>query len=100
METVDELTLELNNKAIINDEEIDSNKRKIIELFYKNIKDKQYIYEESINKSHDGKEGHWLEKQMDIKLNNNNTPDLFGYEMKKQSLKISYGDWSATEYFV
>jgi hypothetical protein len=76
---------------------IDS-KQKIIEIFRTKVKDKVIEYDKKINKNHDGKEGHWLEKQMCIKLNNYNLPDLFGYEMKKDSNKISFGDWSASEY--
>jgi hypothetical protein len=48
--------------------------------------------------NHDGKEGHWLEKKMGIKCNKRNEPDLYGYEMKKESSKISFGDFSASEY--
>jgi hypothetical protein len=48
-----------------------SDKDKIIKLFYKNVKGKTpnltgYVL------THDGKEGHWLEKQMGIKLNASN----------------------------
>jgi hypothetical protein len=35
---------------------------------------------------------------MNIKHNNKNKPDLYGYEMKKNSVKISFGDFSASEY--
>jgi hypothetical protein len=77
---------------------MDDNKNKIIECFYNNVKNKPIIINKNINKNHDGKEGHWLEKQMGISPNNKNLPDLYGYEMKKNSNKITYGDWSATEY--
>jgi len=36
---------------------------------------------------------------MDIKPNSNNTPDIGGFEMKKFSTKISFGDWSADYLF-
>lgn len=49
-------------------------------------------------KSHDGSEGHWLEKQMGIQPNCQNRPDIGGYEMKKESNKITFGDFSASEY--
>jgi hypothetical protein len=35
---------------------------------------------------------------MGIKANNKNEPDILGYEMKKLSNKITFGDWSASEY--
>ena len=74
-------------------------KEEIISRFYNNVKGKIPDVSNS-NFKHDGKYGHWLEKQMDIRPNANNAPDLFGYEMKNQtsSGKITYGDWSASEY--
>ena len=76
----------------------ENNKNKMIKLFNDNVKNKKIIYDDNINNNHHGKEGHWLEKNMGLKFNNDNSPDIFGYEMKKNSNKISYGDWSATEY--
>ena len=35
---------------------------------------------------------------MGITHNSNNMPDIDGYEMKKDSKKITFGDFSATEY--
>jgi hypothetical protein len=70
------------------------NKNKIIKLFDDNVKGKPI----NIVNHHDGSEGHWLETQMGIKHNNKNAPDIFGYEMKKNSKKITFGDFSATEY--
>jgi hypothetical protein len=69
-------------------------KKKIIETFICNVKGK--IIE--INKKHCGSEGHWLEEKMGIKHNCKNEPDIFGYEMKKNSSKITFGDFSASEY--
>ena len=71
-------------------------REKIVEMFDQNVKGKKYT--KNIDDKHDGREGHWLEKLMGIKPNSNNKPDLYGYEMKKQSAKISFGDWSADEY--
>lgn len=71
-------------------------KEKIVELFLKNIKGNKF---DKTLKSHDGEEGHWLEKLMNIKPNARNTSDLGGYEMKKHSKKISFGDWSAEYLF-
>lgn len=67
---------------------------KILELFDKNVKGKQFIGK----KSYCGEEGHWLEIQMGIKPNSKNEADLYGYEMKKSSIKITFGDWSASCY--
>lgn len=52
----------------------------------------------SFNSSHDGKEGHWLETRMEIKINNLASSDIYGFEMKKNSNKITFGDWSADFY--
>jgi hypothetical protein len=71
-------------------------KEEIIELFLKNIKGNKF---DKTVKSHDGEEGQWLEKLMNLKPNASNTPDLGGYEMKKDSKKISFGDWSAEYLF-
>ena len=98
----------INDKAIINEKNIvnekvdvndalDTDKKQIIKMFNENIKGKK-IDTSNSNQKHSGKEGHWLEKQMQIKHNANNEPDLFGYEMKKQSNKITFGDFSASEY--
>ena len=72
-------------------------KQMIIDLFNSNIKglkppDKPKGYK------HDGYEGHWLEDKMGIKHNSNNLPDLYGYEMKKESNCITFGDFTADEY--
>ncbi|QQZ28874.1 LlaMI family restriction endonuclease [Thiothrix subterranea] len=73
-------------------------KRLIIELFNRNVRGK-YADISNANSSHDGSEGHWLERQMDISPNSNNDADLFGYEMKKQTKsKTTFGDWSADYY--
>lgn len=74
--------------------QIQNTKQQIIDIFVKNVKGKPII----VNKQHCGGEGHWLEKKMGIKPNNKNEPDLLGYEMKKFSKKITFGDFSATEY--
>jgi len=73
------------------------NKNKIIKLFNDNVKGKKYS-SNGENKKHAGKEGHWLEKQFGIIHNSKNAPDIYGYELKKESDKISFGDWSASEY--
>ena len=52
------------------------------------------------NQHHDGRGGHWLETQMGISHNADNSADLLGYEMKNQtsSGKTTFGDWSADYY--
>jgi hypothetical protein len=71
-------------------------KEEIINLFINNIKGKKFNKK---IKLHDGEEGHWLEKLIGIKSNSNNCPDIGEYEMKKESRKISFGDWSAEYLF-
>lgn len=73
-------------------------KQKIIDLFNKNVRGKK-ADSSSSNVNHDGKEGHWLEKQMGIAPNASNTPDLFGFEMKNHTTsKTTFGDYSANYY--
>jgi hypothetical protein len=74
---------------------LDLNKLKIIELFNSKIKNVEIPLN---NKKHCGTEGYWLEKQIGIKHNSKNEPDIYGYEMKKNSKKITLGDFSASEY--
>lgn len=73
---------------------MDQNKQKIIERFNTHVKGKKYSAT-GYNLRHDGAEGHWLESQMGITPNDNNAPDLLGYEMKKDTAsKTTFGDWS------
>ena len=76
---------------------MDKDKLNIIKLFKKNVKAKK-IELDNYNNKHCGKEGHWLESQMNITHNQKNEPDINGYEMKKDSKKITFGDFSASEY--
>ncbi len=77
---------------------INTKKRKIINLFTKKVKGKKADLSKYTVK-HAGKEGHWLEKQIGIKPNADNLPDLYGYEMKKSTKsKTTFGDWSADYY--
>ena len=78
-------------------QEILSDKQLVLELFNTNVKGVE-INIESQNPSHCGREGTWLEKKMGIKPNSKNEPDIYGYEMKKFSNKITLGDFSASEY--
>lgn len=72
-------------------------KEKIIKLFLKNVKGKTPDTSAS-NINHDGKGGHWLETQMNVKHNASNTPDIDGFEMKNHtSIKTTFGDWSPNQ---
>tara|TARA_Y100001934_G_C12114381_1_gene660069 strand:+ start:129 stop:893 length:765 start_codon:yes stop_codon:yes gene_type:complete len=69
-------------------------REKIIDRFMKNVYGKIPDTTGS-NERHDGKEGHWLEKKMGVEPNASNTADLFGYEMKNDTMmKTTFGDWS------
>ncbi|MCP5079359.1 MAG: LlaMI family restriction endonuclease, partial [Psychromonas sp.] len=69
----------------------------IVQRFKQNVKGKKFN-PNGYNQLHDGKEGHWLEKQMGIEPNSDNNADIYGYEMKKQTpSKTTFGDWSAKE---
>lgn len=71
----------------------------IVEIFKKNVLGKR-ADSSQYNTNHDGKVGHWLEKQMGIKPNAKAEADLMGFEMKNQtSIKTTFGDWSPT-YFI
>lgn len=69
-------------------------KDQIINIFNEKIRDQEIILE----KKYHGSEGHWLEKKFGIIPNSVNKPDIFGYELKKDSKKITFGDYSASEY--
>ena len=68
---------------------IPEEKQVIIDLFMNNVKDKEIVF---TGEKHCGSEGHWLEKQMGLNPNCKNEPDILGYEMKKNSPKITFGD--------
>lgn len=71
-----------------------SPKEKIIAVFRNNVQGKKEETDAE-NPCHDGRGGHWLERQMGIAANNHNAPDILGYEMKNDTTsKTSFGDWS------
>lgn len=73
---------------------MDKGKRKIIDLFNKKVRGKSSNTSKA-NQNHDGKDGHWLETQMNIPHNRENAPDIYGFEMKNHtSIKTTFGDWS------
>ena len=92
-ETQVDLDLDLDVDMI---DETDPDKLFIINKFKENVKGKHVKGEDP--DSHCGSEGHALETLMGIKHNSKNEPDILGYEMKKESKKITFGDFSATEY--
>jgi len=76
----------------------DETQNKIIQSYMQNVHGK-IPDTSSSNQKHEGREGHWLESQMNIKFNADNAPDLLGYEMKNNTQsKTSFGDWSASYY--
>lgn len=78
--------------------QIQGGKEQIIQRFRTHVKGKDIVVGGATNPRHRGREGHWLETAMGVKHNSNNAPDLYGYEMKKESPVISFGDYSASEY--
>ena len=73
---------------------MDLDKKKIVERFKKKVKGKKPDTSR-YHKNHDGSGGHWLQKQMGVKNDSKNAPDLFGYEMKNHTgSKTTFGDWS------
>lgn len=73
-------------------------KKRIVEIFRTNVKG-QSPDVSTANCNHDGKVGHWLEKQFGIWHNANNEADLYGFELKTDTgAKITFGDWSANRY--
>ena len=71
----------------------DQIKREILKIFNKNVKGKVPDLSK-YNRSHDGAEGDWLTKAMGLTVNGKNEPDFKGFEMKKDSAKTTFGDWS------
>jgi len=63
----------------------------IVERFISNVQGKKADVTKA-NKRHDGKEGHWLEKQMGIAPNANNAADIFGFKFHStlSNLTIAY----------
>ncbi|UPK52888.1 MvaI/BcnI restriction endonuclease family protein (plasmid) [Bacillus sp. H8-1] len=75
-----------------------TDKERIIALFKESVKGR-HPNTSGRNINHDGKEGHWLEKQFGVRHNADNKPDLYGYELKNQTTsKITFGDWLANRY--
>ena len=74
----------------------DAVKREIIRKFDRNIKGRTPIFLSS-DDSNAGKEGDWLTRKMGLSKNGLNEPDYKGFEMKKHSSKITFGDWSPDE---
>ncbi len=72
-------------------------KQKIIRQFRDHVKGVE-IDTRGQHTKHCGKEGFWLESKMGFIHTSKNEPDIYGYEMKKNSKKITLGDFSASEY--
>jgi len=68
-------------------------REKIIKTYLDNVHGKKPDTSTS-DPRHDGKEGHWLEKQMGVQPNASNAPDLFGFEMKNHTNTVlTLGSW-------
>lgn len=65
----------------------------IKQIFNSKIKGKSF---DSNNKTHHGSEGYFIENKLGIKPNSKNEADYKGYEIKKKSPKITFGDWSSS----
>jgi hypothetical protein len=75
-----------------------SEKEKIVELFYKNVKRKKSQNIDGRNVRHDGREGTLVREQFGITANADNEADLLGYELKNETTsKTTFGDWSANQ---
>jgi len=70
-------------------------KKEIISKFNKNVKGFSPVRPAG-QETNGGWEGDWLTKKMGLKKNGKNEPDFKGFEMKKNSSKITFGDWSPT----
>lgn len=74
--------------------DIESVLDEIKQLFDRNIRHKNY----DKDNRHCGSEGHYIEKMLTISHNSKNEPDYKGFEIKKNSRKITFGDWSSSSY--
>lgn len=72
-------------------------KEDIVAIFRERLKYKTYC-KESTWKTHCGSEGHWLEEKFGIDRNSDKEADYKGFELKKNSRKVTIGDWTADEY--
>uniref|UniRef100_A0A6C0J6J1 Uncharacterized protein n=1 Tax=viral metagenome TaxID=1070528 RepID=A0A6C0J6J1_9ZZZZ len=64
-------------------------KNTIINKFNKDLKGKIFTKDKTTK---DCDEGHFVEKNLGVKANNNNSPDLLGFECKKHSNAITFVD--------
>lgn len=84
----------MKNAPVLTPQQVEENKQKIIKAFNDFVKGKKSDVVKA-NARHDGKHGHWLEKAMGLKINNDNAPDFLGFEMKNATTsKTTFGDWS------
>lgn len=77
---------------------MDVNKKELIRIFRENVKGKKPDLT-GMTSTHDGKKGHWLERQFHIEANCDNAADILGYELKNETRGVTtFGDWSANKY--
>lgn len=92
-EDIDKIIALLRQEKNVEIENPMSEEEKIRSIFNKNVRGRQPNLTQ-YNKKHNGSEGHWLEKQMGIKHNSSNSPDIYNYEMKKVTRgRTTFGDW-------
>ena len=83
---------------ILKKDEIAKGRKEVLKIYKKKVEGKK-SKTSGANVKHHGKKGHWLEKQMGVKHNADNKPDLLGFEMKDDTqAKTSFGDWKASYY--
>lgn len=70
-------------------------KETIITLFRDKVRGNKAT---TTNTKNNGWKGHWLETTLGIQHNKRNAPDLHGYEIKTATKKVTFGDFSASEY--
>ena len=93
VETNPEVAPYIQNKPDFVSDRVDF-KSIILEIFNRDVRHKPI----QLLNSNDGSEGHWLEERFGVKRNSKNEPDIYGYEIKKDAKKITFGDFSASEY--
>ena len=91
-EFINDIINELNKLSIT---DVDEVKQMIKDSFDAKLKGKKF---DSSMKKHCGSEGNWIETQFKEGVNSNINSDYHGFEIKKESPKITFGDWSADEY--
>ena len=67
-------------------------KKEILRIWQKNVYNKR-LSQSQLNTNFSGKSGNLLEVAFGLKVNNKNTSDFIGFELKLYSSIITFGDW-------